>query len=83
ARPVPPEIAAMVRDSKGIEAALKAEARDSETLWPAGNLSASQLDGTACVRCGELLPAVSVPAGRATGFGQVFACAPSCPGGAS
>ncbi|MGW1997208.1 hypothetical protein [Embleya sp. NPDC001921] len=52
---------------------------DPGVLWPADDLSPAQLDGTACVRCGELLPAVSAPAGRATGFGQVFACAPSCP----
>lgn len=51
-------------------------------VWPAGALSAAQLDGTACVRCGGV-PAVSTPAGRVPGFGQVFACAPSCPGGAS
>ncbi|MFI1580077.1 hypothetical protein [Embleya sp. NPDC020630] len=87
ATPMPPEVARMIREGGEravAEIAAKAPADVPETVWPAGDLSAAQLGGTACVRCGGA-PVVSMPAGRVSGFGQVFACAPACPpaGGAS
>jgi len=52
---------------------------DQAVLVDAEGLSARQLDGTACVRCGAEFARVSVPVGRVAGVGQVFACDPGCP----